>query len=103
MAAANLIDILDPASVALDCVGGETNQLGSTLLELRLKLGESTELSRANGSVILWVREENDPVVTDELVEVNGALSGLSLEVGGNAAEAQTVDDQVSDFNVLGI
>lgn len=36
------------------------------------------------------MREEDDPVVADELVEVNGAVGGLGLEVGGNAAEAET-------------
>ena len=37
----------------------------------------------------LWVGEENDPIVANELVEVNGALGGLGLEVGGLAAQAE--------------
>jgi len=37
----------------------------------------------------LWVGEENDPVVANELVEVNGALGGLGLEVGGSAAQTK--------------
>jgi len=35
------------------------------------------------------MREQDDPVVADELVEVDGALGGLGLEVGGLAAQAE--------------
>lgn len=38
------------------------------------------------------MREQDDPVVANELMKVNGTLGGLSLEVGGNGAQAQTVD-----------
>jgi len=38
------------------------------------------------------VGEQDDPVVADELVEVNGTSGGDGLEVGGNTAEAETVD-----------
>ena len=33
--------------------------------------------------------EENDPVVANELVEVDFAVSGLGGEVGGDGAEAE--------------
>lgn len=36
------------------------------------------------------MREENNPVVADELVEVNRTVGGIGFEVGGNGAEAQT-------------
>ena len=65
-----------------DGVGGETDQLDATLGELRLELCERTELGSANGSVIFWVREENNPVVADELMEVDWASGGFGLEVG---------------------
>lgn len=35
--------------------------------------------------------EEDDPVVTDELVEVDLSVGGLSIEVGGDGAETETV------------
>lgn len=38
------------------------------------------------------MREEDGPLVTNELVEVNLSLSGESLEVGGNRAQAETID-----------
>lgn len=41
----HLVDILDPAVVALGIVGTETNELSVACGELRLELGESTELS----------------------------------------------------------
>ena len=96
LAARDLIDILDPSSVRLDCVGRETDQLDSTLGELRLKLGESTELGGADWGVIFWVREENNPLVTDELVEVDWAISGLGLEVGCDGTQAEARGRNVS-------
>jgi hypothetical protein len=35
------------------------------------------------------VGEEDDPVVADELVEVDGTLCGLGLEVRGGAAQTE--------------
>ena len=84
LAARNLIDILDPSSVRLDGVGRETDQLDTTLCELGLKLCEGTELGGADGCVIFWVGEENNPLVADELMEVDGAVGSLGLEVGGD-------------------
>lgn len=51
----DLVDILDPATVGLDSVGGETDELSSTLGELWLELCESSELGGADWSVI-WRR-----------------------------------------------
>ena len=106
----DLVDVLDPATVAVDSVGRETNELDTTLGELGLKLSESTELSGADRGVVLGVREQDYPVVSDELVEVDGTgnlsvsvaqqestrqssvnspVSGVGIEVGGNAAEAE--------------
>lgn len=79
--------------MGLDGVCGQTDELGSTLGELRLKLGEGTQLGGANGCEVLqfwslanvvWfymrskhtlgVREENNPAVTNELVELDATL-----------------------------
>lgn len=42
-----------------------------------------------NVRVVLWVREENDPIVANEVVEVDGTVGGLGVEVGGDAAQAE--------------
>jgi len=89
LGARDLIDILDPSSVRLDGVGGQTDQLDATLGELRLKLCESAELGGADGGVIFRVREENDPFVANELMEVDWAGSGLSLEVWRDGSETE--------------
>ena len=72
-----------------DGVGGKTNQLDAALLKVGLELGKSAELGGAHGSVVLGVREEDDPVVADELVEVDVALGGLGLEVGGDGTQTE--------------
>jgi len=88
-AARDLIDILDPSSVRLDGVGRKTDQLDPTLGELRLELCERPELGGADGCVILWVGEENNPLVADEVVEIDRTLGGLCLEVGSNGTQAE--------------
>jgi len=35
------------------------------------------------------VGEENDPFVTNEVVELDGTVGGFGLKVGGGAAEAE--------------
>ncbi len=78
----DLLDILDPSSMRLDSVSRKTNQLGPTLGELRLKRSKSAELSCADRGIILRVGEEDNPVVADELVEVDRTLGGLGFEIG---------------------
>jgi hypothetical protein len=78
--------------VALDRVGRQADQLDATLGELWLELCESTKLSCAYWCVIFRVGKEDNPVVPNELVEVDGALSSFSLEVWGNGTQSQTLD-----------
>jgi hypothetical protein len=95
-AAGNLVDILDPTLMAAEGVGRQANQLDTTLGELGLELGEGTELGGANGGEILRVGEEDYPFVANKLVEIDRASGGLGLEVGGNAAEAETRTTKVN-------
>jgi hypothetical protein len=67
LATGDLIDILDPPGVAVDCVGRKSDELRATLGKLGFELSEGTKLSSADGSVVLGMREKNDPVVADEL------------------------------------
>lgn len=92
MAAGDLIDILDPSSMAIDSIGRQTDELHTTLGEFWLKLGESAELSGADWSVVLWVGEENNPVVANELVEVDGAGSGIDIKVRSDGAQSESVE-----------
>lgn len=75
--------------VGLDAVGTQTNELNSTLGELGLKLGEGTELGGANGGEVIGVGEEDGPLVADEVVEVNGTVGGLGVEVRGSRAQTE--------------
>jgi hypothetical protein len=89
VAARDLVDVLDPAIVAVNGVGGEADELCAALGELGLKLRESSQLRGADGCVVLGMREEDNPFVADEVVEVDGALGSFGLEVGGCAAQAK--------------
>lgn len=89
--AANLLDVGGPTLVALDRVSTQTQQLDATLLELGLEAGHLAELGCADGSVVLGVGEEDEPVVANVLVQVNGALGRLGLEVGGDGAQTEAV------------
>lgn len=91
----DLINIFDPSTMALDRVCRETNQLDTTLGELWLELSEGAQLGGADGRVVFWVGEENDPVVADELVKVNWTRGGFGLEVWGDGAETETVMKQL--------
>lgn len=87
---ADLVDVLDPAAVGVDSVGGQADELGVALRELGFEAGEGAELGGADGGVVFRVREEDDPGVADEVVEVDWAGGGFGLEVGRCGAEAET-------------
>lgn len=76
--------------MAVDGVGTQAQELDAAFGELGLKASHLTQFSGADGSVVLGVGEENDPVVTNVLVQVDGTLCSVGLEVGGNSAQAET-------------
>lgn len=87
--ASHLINVLDPAVVGLDTVGAETNQLDTTRGEFGLELGESSKLGGTDRGEVIGVGEEDGPLVTNELVEVDGTSRGLGVEVRGNGAQTE--------------
>ena len=87
--AGHLIDVVDPALVAAEGVGRQADELDAALGELGFQASERAEFGGADRRVVLGVREEDDPLVADELVEVNGAVGGVGLEVGGGRAQAK--------------
>lgn len=94
LAARDLIDILDPSAVRLDRVGRQSNQLDAALGELGLEFGKGAQLGGADGRVVLGVREQHDPFVADELVEIDGAGGCFRLEVGCNGPETEAGEGQ---------
>jgi hypothetical protein len=89
VAAADLVDILDPVTMAVDCVCGETDQLDPSSCKFWLELCESAQLGRADWGEIFGVGKQNDPIVANELMEIDLALSRLGLKVRGDAAQAK--------------
>lgn len=96
--AGDFVNVFDPARVRVDGVGAQADQLDVALGEFGLEFREGAQLGGADGGVIFRVREENDPGVADEFVEVNGAVGGVCLKVGRGGAEAEAL---VGVFSML--
>jgi hypothetical protein len=82
--------------VGLDVVGTQTNELDTARGEFGLELGEGAQLGGADGGEVIGVREEDGPLVTDELVEVDGAVGGIGIEIGGSRAQTETIEWSVT-------
>src|SRR6266480_519593 len=89
VASRDLINILDPSLMAFHCVRRKADQLDAALGELGLELREGAKLCCAYWRVVLGMREENDPIVADEFVEVDLPLSSFGVKVGSDAAETE--------------
>lgn len=85
--ARDLVDVLDPAPMAVDRVGREADQFYSTLGELWFELCKRAEFGGAHGSIIFGMREENNPLITNEIMEINGSVGGIGFKVRGLATE----------------
>lgn len=77
--------------MGLGAVGAQTDQLNSTSSELGLKLGESAQLSGADGGEVIGVREKDGPAVANVVVEGDAAIGGVSVEIGGSRAETNAI------------
>lgn len=102
IAAGDLVDILDPSSMTLDCVRRQSNELHAALGEFWLEFREGAQLGRANGCVVLWVREQHHPVIANELMEVDGSVGGPGIEVGSNASKTERFSALFSHGDLLG-
>ncbi|KAL2285203.1 hypothetical protein FJTKL_08420 [Diaporthe vaccinii] len=93
--AADLLDVGSPALVRIDGIGAQAQQLDAALLELGLEAGHLAQLGGADRGVVLGVGEEDNPVLADILVQVDGALGRIGLEVGGNGAQTEAGGDSM--------
>lgn len=73
LTARDLVDVLYPAAMTLNSVGAQTDELDVALGELGLELREGTQLGGADWSVVLRVGEQDDPLVANEVVELDRA------------------------------
>jgi hypothetical protein len=87
--------------VAAQGVGREPNKLDTPLGKFGLETSHLTELGGADRGVVLGVGEQDDPVVADELMEVDVTLGCVGLEVRGNGAQAEAAKAQVSNAQSL--
>ena len=84
-----LLDIAQPTGVAVDRVDAQADELRVALRELGLDFGHVPELRRAHRREILRMGKQNRPAVADPLVEVDGALGGLRLEIRRGVVDAK--------------
>ena len=102
IAARNLVDILDPFLMRVQSIGTQSNKFDSTFLEFRLEFGKGAELERsvqkqagksnlgsAHGSEVLGVGEQDNPSVSNEIMELDVSLSSIRLEIRGRATQPQ--------------
>ena len=73
LTARDLVDVLYPTAMALNSVGAQSDELDVALGELGLELREGTQLGGADRSVVLRVGEQDDPLVANEVVELDRA------------------------------
>ena len=104
----DLVDILDPAAMALDCVCAQADEFNVSLCEFGLELGKGAEFSGAhlcqprqweegarghlgfaNWCIVLRMAEEHDPRIADEFVEVDGTVRSLCIEVWSSVAQSK--------------
>lgn len=89
--ARKLVDVSDPLGVRVEFVARKPNSLHASLEELRLELGDLSQLGSADGSEIGRVREQDSPLIPDVLVERDVSLGSLGLEIRRGRTEAETV------------
>ena len=87
--ALGLLDVTQPAGVALHRIDRQAGDLHAAPVELRLDLGQVAQLGRADRREILGMREQDGPTVADPFMEPDAALGGFGLEVGRLAANAE--------------
>jgi hypothetical protein len=75
--------------MVFDRVDAKADHLCTTLREIGFQTGYSSQLRCADGSEVLWMREENSPVVADPFVEVDAAVSGLCGEIRSNIIDTE--------------
>lgn len=97
VAARDLVDVLDPATMAVDGVCRQANELDTPLGELWFELRESAQLGGTDRSVVFGVRKENNPVATNEVMEFDGPVGRFGLKVRCDGAQAQAALLSVCD------
>jgi len=75
--------------VAVFVVGGDAEDFGIEAGELRMRVAEGADLTRADGGEVARVEEEDDVLATAEVGEANAAaVVARGLEVGSGRAGA---------------
>ena len=67
-------------------VDADGERLGTALGELVLELGDETELGRADGGEVGWMRKEDHPVASGPLVKAYRAFRRVSFEIRGGGS-----------------
>jgi hypothetical protein len=94
--------------VRIKSVGTQSNEFDTSFLELGFKISECAELEitlaesmerqircfgiylgSANWGEILRMRKEHDPIVANEFMKLDRALSCIRLEIRGSRSESQ--------------
>ena len=85
----HLVDVADPALVALGGIDAQGDRLDVALVPLGAQPGHLAQLGGADGGVVRGVGEQHNPAVTSEVVEVDRTQLGVLGEIGNGVAELQ--------------
>ena len=102
-----MLDVLDPQKMGLDVFTGDSEELHSSLAELFLLKSHSSKLRRAYRREVpcsvavrntvrererntgTWVREDDGPAFSNEVVEFHSSMSRLHVQVGDPVSDCK--------------
>src|SRR5256885_1506924 len=87
------LDVIEPARVVFHTVDAQAGDLAVAALEFGLETRHVAELGGAHGREVLRMRDQHAPGAADPLMETDASLGAVRLEIGGDAADANTHDD----------
>src|SRR6266404_748077 len=91
--AGHLPDVIEPARVVFHTIDAQAGDLAVAALEFGLETRHVAEFGGTDGREVLRMRKQHAPGAADPLMETNASLRAVRLEVGGDAADANTHDD----------
>src|ERR1700761_6246794 len=86
---ADLFNVHSPLVMVPDRVHAKADDLGTTPGEVVLQIRHRAKLGGTHWRKVLWMREENCPIVANPFMEVNRAMSRFCNEIRSNIVDTE--------------